>query len=179
MYQIIKHIFGKKLKNLDFFRIKVVILFVLEQMFEERFQMSAQIIEFPMNRVRPAQQAVRTPGNYRSRTASTQMSHSRVTPVAIARAIVGWTLILVVTFGLLFGAGKQIESAQASGTESSSAQTTSFEYITVMSGDTLWSIAEENAPNRDPRDFIDDIIALNNLSDSVVDAGMRLALPAN
>jgi hypothetical protein len=43
----------------------------------------------------------------------------------------------------------------------------------------LWGIAELYAPERDPRDFIEDIMALNNLSDSVVDAGMRLALPIN
>jgi LysM repeat protein len=54
-----------------------------------------------------------------------------------------------------------------------------FEYVTIMSGDSLWGIAEQHAPERDPRDFIADIMTLNNLSDSVVDAGMRLALPIN
>jgi hypothetical protein len=48
-----------------------------------------------------------------------------------------------------------------------------------MGGDSLWSIAEQYAPDRDPRDFIAEIVALNNMSDSVVDAGMRIALPNN
>jgi hypothetical protein len=48
-----------------------------------------------------------------------------------------------------------------------------------MRGDSLWSIAEQYAPNRDPRDFIAEIVALNNMTDSVVDAGMRIALPVN
>jgi LysM repeat protein len=175
----IKHIFEKKTNILDFLRIKVVILFVLEQMFEERFQMSAQIIEFPMNRVRPAQQAVRTATSYQSRTRAPQRAQTVSRPVAILRAVFGWTLILFLSGALLLGVGKQIQSAQATGSPISSSQAVEFEYVTVMSGDNLWAIAERYAPERDPRDFIADIVALNNLSDSVVDAGMRLALPIN
>jgi|LakMenE01Jun11ns_1017448.scaffolds.fasta_scaffold9783653_2 hypothetical protein len=178
-YQKIKHIFGKKTNILDFFRIKVVILFVLEQMFGERFQMSAQIIEFPMNRVRPAQQAIRptAASTSRARTAPAVTYVSR--PVAIVRAILGWALILIIAVALLLGLGKQIQSAQATGTEVSASDVVKFEYVTIMSGDSLWGLAEQYAPERDPRDFIADIVALNNLSDSVVDAGMTLALPIN
>ncbi len=141
--------------------------------------MSAQIIEFPMNRVRPAQQAARTPIQYRHRTPARQVVRVQVRPMAIARAILGWAIILVVSAGLLLGAGKTIQSAQASGADLTSSQAVTFEYVTIMQGDNLWSIAEQYAPNRDPRDFIAEIIALNNMSDSVVDAGMRLALPIN
>lgn len=176
--QKIKHIFGKIRKILDFFVIKVVILFVLEQMFEERSQMSAQIIEFPMNRVRPAQQVLRTPGQYRTTPSARSAVNTPVGPMAFAKAILGWMLIAVVSAGLLLGVGKSLQPAQASSTLSLSAATT-FEYVTIMRGDSLWSIAEQYAPNRDPRDFIVEIVALNNLSDSVVDAGMRIALPIN
>lgn len=141
--------------------------------------MSAQIIEFPMNRVRPAQQAVRTPGQYRQRTSGKPAARNTVRPMAIVRAILGWTLILIVSAGLLLGAGKTLQSAQASNADLSSSAAVTFEYVTIMQGDSLWSVAEEYAPNRDPRDFIAEIVALNNLSDSVVDAGMRLALPIN
>jgi hypothetical protein len=48
-----------------------------------------------------------------------------------------------------------------------------------MSGQSLWTIAELYGANQDPQDFIAKVIALNNLSDSVVPAGMRLALPQN
>jgi hypothetical protein len=147
-------------------------------MFGERFQMSAQIIEFPMNRVRPARQVTRTSRGYTSRPASRQtrtISHE----VAILRAIFGWALILVISVALLLGVGKQLQPAQATNSEVSVGQVESFEYITIMSGDTLWGLAETYAPERDPRDFIADIVALNNLSDSVVDAGMTLALPKN
>jgi LysM repeat protein len=148
-------------------------------MFGERFQMSAQIIEFPMNRVRPAQQVKRTPGSYPSRTRTAPQVSYVSRPVAIARAILGWTLILGIAAALLVGFGKQGETAQAVGSEPSTSEVVEFEYVTIMSGDSLWGIAEQYAPDRDPRDFIADIMALNNLSDSVVDAGMRLALPIN
>jgi hypothetical protein len=46
-----------------------------------------------------------------------------------------------------------------------------------MSGDSLWAIAERYAAGRDPRDFIQDVVTLNNLSDTVVSAGMKLAIP--
>ena len=138
--------------------------------------MSAQIIEFPMNRVRPAQQ-VNRPSSSRARTAPQANYVSR--PVAIARAVLGWTLILSIAAALLVGFGKQVQSAQAVGSETSISDVVKFEYVTIMSGDSLWGIAEQYAPERDPRDFIADIMTLNNLSDSVVDAGMRLALPIN
>jgi LysM repeat protein len=148
-------------------------------MFGERFQMSAQIIEFPMNRVRPAQQANRPSSSYSSRTRTAPQATYVSRPVAIARAILGWTLILGIAGALLVGFGKQVQSAQAVDSETSTSEVVEFEYVTIMSGDSLWGIAEQYAPERDPRDFIADIVALNNLSDSVVDAGMRLALPIN
>lgn len=141
--------------------------------------MSAQIIEFPMNRVRPAQQAVRTPGQYRQRTSARPVARTQVRPMAMVRAVLGWVLILIVSAGLLLGVGKTLQSAQASGNNLTSSEAVAFEYVTIMQGDSLWSVAEEYAPNRDPRDFISEIVALNNMTDSVVDAGMRIALPIN
>jgi len=98
--------------------------------------------------------------------------------MAFVKAILGWTLIAVVSAGLLLGVGKTLQPAVASSTLTSSTATT-FEYVTIMGGDSLWSIAEQYAPDRDPRDFIAEIVALNNMSDSVVDAGMRIAIPNN
>lgn len=141
--------------------------------------MSAQIIEFPMNRVRPAQQVRRATGSSTSRPRTSAATPYVSRPVAIARAVLGWTLILVIAGALLSGFGKQVQSAQAVDSSSVSTATVDFKYVTVMPGDSLWGIAEQYAPEVDPRDFIADIVALNNLSDSVVDAGMRLALPKN
>jgi hypothetical protein len=91
---------------------------------------------------------------------------------------VGWVLVAMTVFWLFSGQGSDLQSAQAN-SESSSGQSTKFEYVTVMSGQSLWTIAELYAPDQDPQDFIAKVISLNNLTDSVVPAGMRLALPQN
>lgn len=60
---------------------------------------------------------------------------------------------------------------------SNSSSTTTFEYVTVDGGDTLWQVASEIAPTKDPRDVISDIVRLNNLSSTEVAAGQSLAVP--
>ncbi|GGH46265.1 LysM peptidoglycan-binding domain-containing protein [Microbacterium album] len=55
--------------------------------------------------------------------------------------------------------------------------TGSFETVTVMAGESLWSIAEEMAPTEDPRDVVDAIIRLNQLPSASVAAGQRIAIP--
>jgi hypothetical protein len=54
----------------------------------------------------------------------------------------------------------------------------SFTTVTVAVGDTLWSLAEEIAPERDPRDVVDELVRLNALDSVVVRAGQSLAIPA-
>ena len=54
----------------------------------------------------------------------------------------------------------------------------SFATVTVSSGDSLWSIAEEVAPAADPRDVVDAIVRLNALHGVAISAGQRLAIPA-
>ncbi len=53
-----------------------------------------------------------------------------------------------------------------------------FTTVTVLPGDTLWSIAEEVAPAADPRDVIDAIMRLNALGSAQLEAGETLAIPA-
>lgn len=52
-----------------------------------------------------------------------------------------------------------------------------FEKVTVMPGDTLWSIAESVAPQADPRDVVDAIMRLNALPSASLDAGETIAIP--
>ncbi|GAB3600768.1 LysM peptidoglycan-binding domain-containing protein [Microbacterium tumbae] len=65
-------------------------------------------------------------------------------------------------------------SAYAGGEE----VTASFETVTVMPGDTLWSIAEEIAPGADPREVVHAIETLNVLDSGVLMIGEELAIPA-
>ncbi|WP_454108693.1 LysM peptidoglycan-binding domain-containing protein [Leifsonia shinshuensis] len=53
-----------------------------------------------------------------------------------------------------------------------------FHYVTVQSGDSLWSVASRIAPNADPRDVIADLVNLNGLDSAVVTPGQQLAIPA-
>lgn len=78
--------------------------------------------------------------------------------------------VLALSIAILSGGG-----ALASGEGSAPAGT--FEQVTVMPGDTLWSIAEGIAPGADPRDVIDAIVRLNALSSGSLVAGQSLALP--
>ncbi|GAA3288888.1 LysM peptidoglycan-binding domain-containing protein [Arthrobacter citreus] len=49
--------------------------------------------------------------------------------------------------------------------------------VSVSPGESLWGLAEEFAPERDPRDVVADIIELNNLADERVPAGVQLFIP--
>lgn len=66
-------------------------------------------------------------------------------------------------------------SAMASGEQTATA---SFATVTVMPGDTLWSVAESVAPGADPRDVIGDITRLNLLRGGELQIGQELAIPA-
>ena len=51
--------------------------------------------------------------------------------------------------------------------------------VTVRPGDTLWSIAAQAAPDRDPRAVIDEIRELNRVSGDVVRVGEVLRVPVS
>lgn len=50
--------------------------------------------------------------------------------------------------------------------------------VTVLSGQSLWELAEELAPNSDPREFIADLVKLNTLTSADVRPGQSLDIPA-
>ncbi len=53
----------------------------------------------------------------------------------------------------------------------------SFETVLVGPGDSLWSVAEQIAPQSDPRDVVDDLVRLNALGGVTVSVGQELAIP--
>lgn len=58
-----------------------------------------------------------------------------------------------------------------------SAPAGTFDTVTVMPGETLWSLAQQVAPNEDTRDVVDAIVRLNALPTSSLDAGQSIAIP--
>ena len=83
------------------------------------------------------------------------------------------TLVLLVGFlalGVLLAGG-----LASAGTEPGAAATA--QRVTVAPGETLWSIAQREAPDADPRDTVADILELNHLTSSAVEAGSVLLLP--
>ncbi|WP_394280267.1 LysM peptidoglycan-binding domain-containing protein [Microbacterium sp.] len=89
----------------------------------------------------------------------------------VLAAVASVPAVVALVISIVSGGG-----ALASGEQG--APSGSFETVTVLPGDSLWSIAEAIAPSHDPRDVIDDIMSLNALSSAAVDAGQSLAVPA-
>ena len=52
-----------------------------------------------------------------------------------------------------------------------------FTYVTIAQGESLWQLAQEIAPNADPRDVVAEIVSLNQLHGEV-QAGQKIAIPA-
>jgi len=88
---------------------------------------------------------------------------------AVLSALVALPLVIGALVFALNGGGAVATSEQTH---------VSFQYVTVQSGDSLWSVAERVAPNADPRDVIADIVSLNGLDSAVVSPGQQLAVPA-
>ena len=78
---------------------------------------------------------------------------------------------VIVILGVIWGGGAALASLD------SSAPAGTFETVTVSAGDSLWSIAQEIAPDADPRDVVAEISRLNGLTGNVVSAGQQLAIP--
>lgn len=49
--------------------------------------------------------------------------------------------------------------------------------VSVAAGESLWGLAQEFAPERDPRDVMEDIMELNNLTDPRLTLGDQLYIP--
>ena len=107
-----------------------------------------------------------------ARTSATAQPRLRLT--SRGRRLLGTLLLAPVALGVGVGIA-QVPAALASNT--SSAAATTFEHHTVLAGDTLWSIADEIADGHDVRDVVHEIMRLNLLESSSVQAGQELALP--
>jgi len=71
-----------------------------------------------------------------------------------------------------------ISGGAALASRDDNAGASAFSTVTVVYGESLWSIAEQIAPQADPRDVVDDIVRLNALDSPVLEPGQSLAIPA-
>ena len=85
-------------------------------------------------------------------------------------------LLLVLIITLANQLPHLVSGASATNQKANPGQVT---YVSVHSGDTLWSLAQRYAPNTDPREWIDQVTTMNSLGTAGVLAGERLAIPAN
>jgi len=75
-------------------------------------------------------------------------------------------------------AGVMLLALNGGGATATSSSGADLEEITVQAGESLWSLAEDIAPDVDPRDVVSDILSVNQLQTGSVQAGQRLMLPA-
>lgn len=76
---------------------------------------------------------------------------------------------------LVLTAGFAVSSI--SGSMAGSGAAGELQFFTVIAGDSLWELASEYAPGSDPRDWIAEVVLLNDLDSVEIQPGQRLALP--
>lgn len=84
------------------------------------------------------------------------------------------TLATVLVIGVLaviamFSGAQAVATAEAGGAE--------FGYVIVQPGGSLWELASELDADADPRDLVAEIVQLNQLESSAVQAGEPIAVP--
>lgn len=99
-----------------------------------------------------------------------RVSHLRLTGRgrSVLTALVSVPLVLAALTLAINGGG-------ALGTDTAG---TPLHYVTVHGGESLWQLANSVAPGADPRDVVSDIVHLNQLSTTDIQAGQQLAIPA-
>lgn len=89
------------------------------------------------------------------------------------RVVFGSFATVLVAALLALGAAFAAPQAQASNNSAGP----DFPYVVAQAGDSLWSLAAELDPQKDPRDLIAEIVQLNQLGGSGVQAGEAIAVP--
>ena len=102
---------------------------------------------------------------HRTRLRLTRRGRRVIAGLAALPAVAGIVAALVV------GGGAAFAARDAGGP-------VHFRTVTVAPGQSLWAVAQEVAPQADPRDVVDSIVRLNALDSVTVDPGQLLAIPA-
>lgn len=84
--------------------------------------------------------------------------------------------LLTVAALLILGAISFLHPSDAQA-DSHSSQSAVTQMVTVKGGQSLWDIAENTGSSSDTRDVVEQIMDLNNLSSTSIDAGQVLEVP--
>jgi LysM repeat protein len=101
-------------------------------------------------------------------------SRSRITLTRRGRFLLVGLPVALGIASLIFLGAFLTSSVQAGEGPAQSSPTIS---VTVGAGETLWGLASRHAPDRDTRDVVAEMIELNNLRSSVVQAGQDISIP--
>jgi hypothetical protein len=88
----------------------------------------------------------------------------------LARTLFILSALTLMIAGLVFNQSAVATDQQLTGTKT-------FNYVSVMPGDSLWDLAEIYAEGKNQQDWIAEVILLNNLSSATLSTGDKLALP--
>ena len=111
-----------------------------------------------------------------SATTSARRTASAAPAVHLTRR--GRVLAVLVFAAVLLGAFSLGRTAsEAAGPATSAAPAVEVEHTTVQPGDSLWSVARRVAPDNDPREVVEQIRRLNDLSGADIQVGQQLLLP--
>lgn len=106
-------------------------------------------------------------------SAVSQPVRTRLRLTRRGRAVFGTLATLLVIGALaiaaMFGGSQAVATAESGGAD--------FGYVVVLPGESLWSVASALDANVDPRDLVAEIVQLNKLDGSGVQAGQPIAVP--
>ena len=83
---------------------------------------------------------------------------------------IAFVAISIILFTMIFNFAFTLSTAQSESTEQ-------YIKVGVMSGDTLWSIAETYMPDMDTREAVYIIKQVNDLDSNIITAGSVLEIP--
>ncbi|MCX6494180.1 MAG: LysM peptidoglycan-binding domain-containing protein [Actinobacteria bacterium] len=131
-------------------------------------------VAYPTYRPQVIGSQVARPQVLRSQLVRNQAARTRLVLTPRGRRVITFLIAVPLALAAFFAI---VSAGQAAATNSAVVTDTSHTWITVESGETLWSLAYEIAPTKDPRDVIAEIVSLNQLN-SDLQPGQRIALPA-
>lgn len=102
------------------------------------------------------------------------VSRTRLRLTKRGRVVFGTLATVLIAGALAFVATLGAPQALAAGEQQGTQQ---FHYVVVEPGASLWTVATELDSSADPRDLVAEIVQLNQLGGSGVDAGQPLAVP--